>query len=126
MKCLLCVQDFIDKNDRKKHYLNQHRINAKNHFFNALLKKNNGHFSLQKCYRCDKLITSCFKEVRHNFINHYQKAGEIPLENRQFKKTSHGSIIKFTIDYESHKNSYDFADPAKLLEDFFEVVNINF
>ena len=39
MKCLLCVQDFIDKINLKKHYLNQHRINAKNHFFNALFKK---------------------------------------------------------------------------------------
>ena len=34
--------------------------------------------------------------------------------------------MKFTIDYESHKNNYDFADTVKLLEEFFEVVNINF
>ena len=127
MQCLLCVQDFIDNNDLKKHYLNQHRINAKNQFFNVLFKKNNGNFSLRKCYRCDKLIiTSSFKEIQHNFINHYQKGGEIPLEKRQFKKTNNGSIMKFTFDYESHKNSYDFADPAKLLEVFFEVVDINF
>ena len=91
-----------------------------------MFKKNNGNFSLRKCCRCDKLVTSSFGEVQHNFINHYQKGGEIPLENRHSKKTSDGSIIKFTIDYESYKNSYDFADPAKLLEDFFEVVDINF
>ena len=34
--------------------------------------------------------------------------------------------MKFIIDYESHKNSYDFADTVELLEEFFEVVNINF
>ena len=39
MKC--CVQDFIDKNNLKKHYSNQHRINSKNYFFKALIEKNN-------------------------------------------------------------------------------------
>ena len=95
-------------------------------FFNALFKKNNGNFSLRKCYRCDKLITSSFEAVQHNFIYHYQKGGEIPLENRHLKKRSDGSILKFSIDYETHKNSYDFSNAVKLLEDFFNVVNINF
>ena len=39
MKCLLCVQDFIDKNNLKKHYLNQHRINSKIIFLKHCLKK---------------------------------------------------------------------------------------
>ena len=86
MKCLLCVQDFIDKNNLKKHYLNQHRINSKNHFFKALFEKNNEIFSFRKCYRCHDLITSRSEEIQHNFIKHYQKGEEIPLENRQFKK----------------------------------------
>ena len=96
MKCLLCIRNFIDKNDLKRHYLNQYRINAKNHFFNALFKKNIGNFSIQ-CYRCDKLITSSFHEVQHNFINRYQKGGEIPIENKRVNKTTDGSIAKFTI-----------------------------
>ena len=91
-----------------------------------MIEKNNEIFSLRKCYRCDDLITSRSEEIQHYFIKHYQKGGEIPLENRQFKKTSDGSIIRFPIDYDTHKNSYDFADPVKLLEDFLEVVNINF
>ena len=91
-----------------------------------MFKKNNGNFSLRKCYRCDKLITSSFEEVQHNSVQHYQKGGEIPLENRHLKKRSDGSIIKFYIDYEIHKNNYDFADAGKLLEDFFDVVDINF
>ena len=91
-----------------------------------MFKKNIGTFSLRKCYRCDKLITSSSEEVHHNFIIHYQKGGEIPIENRRVKQTSDGSVVKFTIDYDSHKNNYDFTDVGKLLEDFFEVVNINF
>ena len=59
-------------------------------------------------------------------MEHYQKGGEIPFENRQFTKNSDGTIVKFSMDYYMHKYSYDFADPMKLLEDFFTVVDINF
>ena len=51
-------------------------------FLEHYLKKKNKNFSLSKCYRCHDLITSCPKEIQHNFIKHYQKGGEIPLENR--------------------------------------------
>ena len=126
MKCLVCTRNFIDKNDLRKHYVVQHRVNDKNHFFNALFKKNSGNFSIRKCYRCDRLITSSFHEVQHNFINHYQKGGEISIENRPVNKTTDGSIVKFTIDYDSDKNSYDFTDTSNMLEEFFEVVDTNF
>ena len=110
----------------KKHYVNKHRINSKIYCFEALFEKYDEIFILRNCYRCDDFITSCSEEIQHNFINHYQIGGKIPLENRQFKKTSDGTIIRFEIHHDAHKNSYDFADPVKLLEDFFEVVNINF
>ena len=80
-------------------------------------EKNSGNFSIRKCYCCDKLITSSFHEVQHNFINHYQKGGEIPIENRAVNKTTDGSIVKFTIDYDSDKNSYDFTNASKILTD---------
>ena len=81
----MCSRFYEKKNDLKKHYLTRDRINAKNYFFKALFKKTNGNFSLRKCYRCDMLITSSFEEVQHNFIQHYQKGGELPLENRHIK-----------------------------------------
>ena len=48
------------------------------------------------------------------------------MENRPFIKRSDGSIIKFPIDYKIHKNNYDFTNAGKLLEDFFNVVDLNF
>ena len=39
MKCLLCTRSFVDKNDLRKHYVVQHRVNNKNNFFNAFFKK---------------------------------------------------------------------------------------
>ena len=35
-------------------------------------------------------------------------------------------MTRFSINYDDHKNSYDFANPIKLLEESFEVVNIKF
>ena len=51
-----------------------------------MFEKNNEIFSFRKCYRCHDLITSRSEEIQHNFIKHYQKGEEIPVENRQFKK----------------------------------------
>ena len=58
MKYLLCVQEFMDKNILKNHYIIYHKINAENHFFKAMFKKYNESFMLRKCYRCDEFITS--------------------------------------------------------------------
>ena len=129
MKCLLCAKIFIVKNDLKERYINYHRIEANNYFLKNLFREINiENFSVRKCYRCDEITLSRSHETQHNFINHYQKGGELPWENRNFKKTSDcdGSIIKFCIDYGSHKDSYDFFDPSKLLNDFFEVIDLNF
>ena len=116
MKCLICEEHHINENFLKNHYILHNRINPKNFFFKALFEKYDEDFSIKKCYRCDYLIISRSKEIQHNFLNHYQNGGEIPLENRVFTRKSSGTIIKFLIDYNTHKNSYDFEDPVKLLE----------
>ena len=110
----------------KKHYIREHKINLKNYFFKALFENYDEVFLLKKCYRCDEFIMSCSHEIQHNFINHYQKGGEIPFENRPFQKTSVGFITRFSISYDDHKNSYDFADPVNLLENFFDLIDVNF
>ena len=59
-------------------------------------------------------------------MKHYQKGGQIPLENRSIIIKTDNTIKKFVIEYDKHKNSYDFEDPVGLLEDFFAVVDIKF
>ena len=126
MKCLYCGRSFIDEEVLSQHYVSFHSVNHENYFFKALFQKFEQGFSLRKCYRCDEIITSRSKEIRHNFLKPYQQSGEIPPESRRFNWKSDGKITKFSKDYSDYKNSYDFANPIKLLDNFFEVVNTNF
>ena len=110
----------------KRHYVSFHGVDSENYFFQALFKKSVESFCLRKCYQSDEFVTSRSKEIRHNFLKHYQEGGEIPHENRHFNWISDGKITKFTIEFEKHADNYDFKNPNKLIDDFFNVVNINF
>ena len=57
---------------------------------------------------------------------HYQKVGQVPLENKPIIIKTDGTIKKFLIECNKHKNSCDFEDPVKLVEDFLSVVDIKF
>ena len=126
MKCLLCTHQFEEKNLLVKHYITDHKINTANWFFKALFKEKKGHFFSRKCYRCETFLTRKSEEKRHIFLFCLQKGGEIPLEDQPIIIKNDGTIKKFVIEYNKHKNSYDFEHPVKLVEDFFPVVDINF
>ena len=82
MKCLLCTCQFQNKNSLKSHYRLEHKLNPNNWFFRAIFEEDKEDFFLRRCCRCDKFLTSRSDEKQHNFLFHYQKGGQIPLENR--------------------------------------------
>ena len=48
------------------------------------------------------------------------------MEDRPIIIKNNGTIKKFLIHFEKHKNSYDFENPIKLEEDFLALVDIKF
>ena len=44
MKCLLCTQQYEEKDLLVKHYVSDDKINTANWFFKALFKENKEHF----------------------------------------------------------------------------------
>ena len=48
------------------------------------------------------------------------------MEDQPIIIKSNGTIKKFLIEHEKHKNSYDFENPIKSVEDFLAVVDIKF
>ena len=110
MKCLLCTHNFQDKILLKNHYIARHKINPTNWFFKALFKKDNDRFFVRKCYRCKQFLTSQSEEKTHNFLKHYQKGGQIPLEYKPIAIKTDNTVKKFSIEIDKHKNSYDFTD----------------
>ena len=118
-KCLLCILAFKDKNSLQKHYIDKHKVNFSNWFFKPLFKKDKGEFYVRKCYRCEQFLTSRNEEKTLNFLKHRQKAGQLPLEYKPIEIKTKETYKTFSIEFDKHKNSYDFADPIKLPEDFF-------
>ena len=112
----------------KKHYENNHKIDINNCFFFKLYlsKKKKAYFFNRKCYLCESFLASEREENKHNFLFHFPKGGTIPLEDRPITVINHETIKKLEIHYDEHKNSYDFEDPVKLVENFFGVVDIKF
>ena len=126
MKCLLCTRNFQDKNLLKNHYILKHKTNPNNWFFKALFKKEEDTFFVRKCCQCEQFLTSISEEKKHNFSKHFQKGGQMTLANRPIEIKTDTTVKKFSIEYDKRKSSYDFMDPIKLLEDFFNVVDIKF
>ena len=127
MKCLLCKGNSEDEIILKIHYNYVHKINLCDWFFKAFFQKNLNNFFFRKCYRCDEIWTSHQQEQIPNFIKYYQQCGQIPLESKPIDKINIGCTIqKLSTEFEKHQNSYDFEDPIKLPEEFFNVFNIKF
>ena len=61
---------------------------------------------------CEKFLTNRSDEKQHIFLKHYQKGGQIPLENRPIIIKTDNTIKKLIIEYDKHKNSHDFKDPV--------------
>ena len=125
-KCLLYILDFKDKNSLQKHYIDKHKVNFNNCFFKALFKKDKGKFFVWKCYRCEQFLASRNEEKTHNFLKYYQKGKQLPVEYKPIEIKTKETYKTFSTEFDKHKNSYNFADPIKLPEDFFNVVDIEF
>ena len=126
MKCLLCTRSFEEKNSLQNHDIDRHEINSSNWFFKALFKEDNNRFFVRKCYWCEQFLSSQSEEKTHNFLNHYQKGGQLLIEYKPIETDIKQIVKKFPIEFEKHKNSYDFADPVGLPEAFFKVADIKF
>ena len=84
MRCLHCPRNFEDNDFFKKHYAISHKIN--NYFSKKLFEKNsNKEFSIRKCHRCDEILISESDERIHNFTQHNQKGGNLPIESKPIK-----------------------------------------
>ena len=126
MRCLYCGINFEDTAKLKSHYFSYHRINSDNYFLKRLFEKNNT-FSIKKCYRCDEILLNGSYEKKHNFLKRYQEGGSRPTELKPINKTIlDRNFQKFSINFDEHSNSYDFANGMGLAEEFVNVFDKNF
>ena len=126
MKCLYFSCYFEEEENLRKHYEEYRKVKSNNYFYKQLFEKSTTTgFCLRKRYRCDAFILNETEEKNHNFLFHFQEGGSIPFEHRPIIIENENRLIRFTIFYEKHKDSYNFEQPVQLVKYFFLSLVLN-
>ena len=124
MKCILCTLIFDSSLQLEYHYLNFHKVNPENIFYQNYLvglnKKNN--YLFQKCLRCSELLpTTKFKSI-HEFVRHYTDGNQELPENKPVNVEENKLFTKYSIDVKKFGSVYDFYNSEKVISDFLSNV----
>ena len=128
MKCFLCGLNFDHEIKLEHHYLNFHRVDPENKFFQNLINFNNkkNNYLFQKCLRCSEILpTSKFKAV-HDFVQHYSDGSQELAENKPISIQDNALFTKYSIDIKKFGDFYDFYDSEKVVSDFLNNVKAKF
>ena len=127
MKCFLCSSKFDSSLQLEYHYLNFHKVNPDNKFYQNLInldKKNK--YLFQKCLRCSELLpTTKFKTI-HEFVQHYSDGNQELPENKPINIEENKLFTKYSIDIKNFGNFYDFYDSERVISDFLNNVKTRF
>ena len=117
MKCFLCGYIANGVDDIKEHYINYHRINKNNFFFQQLMLNQNG-FLNRDCIRCHKFMPTKKFMARHNFLKHYIAGVRKSAEFKPIDVIKNKEITIYQIMFEKHSNEYDFYNSLEVVDDF--------
>ena len=127
MKCFLCSLKFDNSLQLENHYLNFHKVNPDNKFYQNLKnldKKNN--YLFQKCLRCSELLpTTKFKTI-HEFVQHYSDGNQELAENKPINIEDNKLFTKYSIDIKKFGDFYDFYNSERVISDFLNNVKTRF
>ena len=80
MNCLLCNYTTDDLDNIEEHYVNYHRINKYNFFFQQLMLNKDALLNID-CIRCQKFIPTKKYMSEHNFLEHYIDGENLDMNN---------------------------------------------
>ena len=122
MKCILCGLQFDDNFKLGNHYIDFHKVNPKNKFYQNLLNFSDNNYLFQKCLRCSELLpTSKFKAV-HEFLSHYDEGNYELSEDKPIDIEENDTYIKYSIDVKKFGSSYNFYNSKSVITDFLNNV----
>ena len=96
MRCLICTNNF-NHTVLKLHYQYYHSINKHSYFFQELFLPDN---AFKRCNEC--------KIEFKNFLFHYEQTGGSRNQQLPLNILRMGPIIYYSINFQQHKNCYDF------------------
>ena len=125
MNCLLCDYATDNLDNIEEHYVNYHRINKYNFFFQQLMLNKDALLNID-CIRCQKFIPIKKYMSEHNFLEHYIDGEKKPAEFKTIDITKNKNIIIYNINFEKHSNEYNFYNSEELVEEFLFNVKTRF
>ena len=125
MKCLLCNYSDDDLAEIEQRYVNYHRINKNNFFFQQMMLNKDALLNIDYI-RCQKFIATKKYLSRHNFLEHYVDGEKKPAEFKTIDTRKYNEIIIYYINFEKHSNEYNFYNSQKLVDEFLFNVKSRF
>ena len=128
MKCLLCSLKFDTSLQLEHHYLNFHKVNPNNKFYQNLIGHLNkkDKFLFKKCLRCSEILESTKIKTIHEFASHYSDGEQELPENKPINIEENKLFTKYSIDIKNFGNFYDFYNSEKVISDFLNNVKTRF
>ena len=119
MKCLLCNLNFLSDETLKNHYIWQHLVNEDDCCFKDLFTPDT---NTKSCDICRIHFKNSRTRKNHMFLLHYNQVGG-NRRNQQLPINilKRGPIKYFSINYNQHKNFYNFFQ-EQIADDFLDSV----
>ena len=129
MKSLLCTLQFettitIDK--LKYNYITFHRVHPNNGFLKNPFNKSKNKIICQKCFRCNKFLTTKNRKKLHNFLKHYADGKTKPFKDKPKVIKEIGDQKSYEISYDKHGEFYDFSNSDELVDEFLKNLKVRF
>ena len=125
MKRFLSSSTFQNQEDLFNHYVSYHNVDENNWFFQKLFQIKNKSL-LKQCVRCNEFLTTEKYKPIHNFLKHYEKGKRIPFEDKSIVIVSYPGLLIYSIEFQKHKDFYDFFNSERCVDDFLRNVKYKF
>ena len=125
MECLLCSSNFENQEDLLNHYISYHNVDENNCFFQKLFQIKNKSL-LKRFVRCNEFLTTEKRKSIHNFLRHYEEGKSIPFEGKPIDIVSYPGLLIYYIEFQKHKDFYDFFNSERCVDDFLRNVKYKF
>ena len=125
MKCLLCSSTFQNQEDLLNHYVSYHNVDENNWFFQKLFQAKNKAL-LKSCVTCNDCLTTEKHKSAHIFLKHYDEGRNIPFGNKPIDIVRFPGLTIHSIEFQKHKEFYDFFNSEKCVDDFLRNIRYKF
>ena len=107
-----------------EHYIEYHKIDKDNKFFQKLFQLSKKGSIFWKCLRCNDFLSTESFNVKHDLLKHYDDGQNATFENKSLEVIRTGSIMSYEI--LKYCDYYNFEEEDQVVDDFLRNVRSRF